>query len=77
MTAALTITRRGGTTRDVYDENDAAKVAEMAEKFAQVAGSGSLLYKTTDAGSETIRPDEFPRVGEAAEVTVSPQYSGG
>ena len=80
MTAALTITRHGTTTREEYDENDAAKVAEMRTKFdSVVTGSGNLAYKTargTDT-SETIHRGEFPGVGEAAEVIVQPQYSGG
>jgi len=80
MTAALTITRESVTTREEYDENDAAKVAEMRTKFvAVVSGTGSLAYKTTKGGSDTatIHRDEFPGVGEEAEVTVTPQYSGG
>jgi len=78
MTAALTITRESVTTREEYDENDPAAVAEMRAKFEAVA-TGSLAYKTvpgTDT-SETIHRNEFPGVGEAAEVTVSPQYHGG
>lgn len=77
MTAALTITQSGATTREEYDETDPVKVAEMRAKFDAVAVYGGLLYKTTTAGSETIRRDEFPGVGEQAEVIVTPAYSGG
>jgi hypothetical protein len=76
MTAALTITLHGVTERDEYDETDPAKVAEMRTKFDNVV-TGSLAYKTVEGRSETIRRGEFPAVGEAAEVTVTPQYSGG
>jgi hypothetical protein len=74
MTAALTITHQG--TREEYDENDPAAVAKMRAKFDEVA-TGALTYKTVQGQSETIHRGEFPGVGEAAEVTVQPMYSGG
>jgi hypothetical protein len=78
MTAALTITRESSTRREEYDENDPAAVAEMRAKFEAVA-PGALAYKTVPGTgvSETIHRSEFPEVGEAVEVTVSPQFYGG
>ena len=70
--STLTITSKGTTTTEEYDESDAAAFALMVEKFNAVQGT-PLRYATVDGKSETIT--ELPST--EAQVTVVPQYVGG
>lgn len=68
----MTITREGKTETTEYDHTDAAKFAEMVEKFNSLEGA-PLKYATVDGKTETI--SELPT--SEAQVTIMPQYVGG